>query len=52
MTPDIYNFIPVPLVETDKYIVVAYRHFFAAKQTGSVKIKIHDDNGKPFIATL
>ena len=34
MTPDISDFIPGPLVETDKYIEVADGGFFIAKQTG------------------
>ena len=38
--------------ETDKYIEVADGHFFTAKKTGEVQIKMCDDNGKPFIATL
>ena len=39
-------------METDKYIEVADGNFFTAKQTGQVQIKIRDNNGKPFIATL
>ena len=34
ITLDISNFIPVSLVETDKYIEVADEHFVTAKQTG------------------
>ena len=52
MTPDISDFIPVSLVETYKYINVADGYSFAAKQIGSVQIKMHDINGKPFISTL
>ena len=52
MTPEISDFIPVLLVETDKYIEFADGNFFTAKQTGVVPIKSHDNNGKPFISTL
>ena len=52
MTPNISDFIPGSLVETDKYTGVAYGHFVTAKQTGKVQIEICDENGKPFIATL
>ena len=34
MTPDISDFIPGSLVETDKYIEVVDEHFVIAKQTG------------------
>ena len=52
MTPGISDFIPGLLGETDKYIKVAYEHFVTAKQSGEVQIKMRDDNGKLFIATL
>ena len=52
MTPDISDFIPVSLAETHEYIKFAYGHFITAKQIEKVQIKISDDNGKPFIATL
>ena len=39
MTPDISDFIPGLLVETDKI-------------TGVVQIKMRENNGKPIIATL
>ena len=52
MTPDISDFVPGSLVETDKYIEVVDGHFFTAKQTGEVQINMHDDNGKLFIATV
>ena len=51
-TPDISDFIPGSLVETDKYIEVADGIFFTAKQTGEVQTKMRDDNGEPFLATL
>ena len=52
MKPDNSNFILVLLVEAYKYIEVADGNFVTAKQTGEVKIKMCDDNGKLFIATL
>ena len=52
MTPEISDFLPGLLVETDKYVEVADEHFFTAKQTGEVQIKMCGKNGKPFIATL
>ena len=52
MPPDISDLIPGSLMETDKYIEVSYRHFVTAKQTGHVQIEIHDNNIKPFTATL
>ena len=39
-------------MEKDKYIEVTYGNFSIAKQTGGVQIRMRDDNGKPFIATL
>ena len=33
-TPEISYFIPIFLVETDKYIEVAYENFVTEKQTG------------------
>ena len=39
MTPDISNFTPVSMVETDKYIEVADGIFITAKQTGKFQIK-------------
>ena len=33
MTPDISDFVPLSLVETDKYNEVAYVHYITAKQT-------------------
>ena len=37
MTPNILDFIPGSLVETDKYIKLASGNFFTAKQTGQVQ---------------
>ena len=36
MTPDISDFIPGQLVETEKYIEVADGNFFTSKRTGQV----------------
>ena len=52
MTPEVSDFIPGTLEDTDKYIEVADGHHVTAKQKGRVQIKMCDDNGKPFIATL
>ena len=52
MTPDISNFILGLLAETDKYIEVVDGHFIAAEKIVEVRIKMRDDNGKTFIATL
>ena len=52
MTPEVSDFIPGTLEDTDKYIGVADGHHVTAKQNGQVKIQMCDDNGKPFIATL
>ena len=52
MTPEVSNFIPVTLEDTDKYIEVADGHHVMAKQKGQVRIQICDDNGKTFITTL
>ena len=52
MTPEISYFIPGSLEDTDKYIEVADGNHVTTKQKGPVQIKICDDNGKTFIATL
>ena len=52
MTPEIPNFLPGSLLETDKYIEVINENFITSKQTEVVQINMHDDNGKPFIETL
>ena len=52
MTPEITDFIPGSLEDTDKFIDVADRHHVTAKQKGSVRIQMCDDNGKKFVATL
>ena len=52
MTPDISDLIPVLLVEIDKYIEVVDGHFVKAKKKRKARIKMRDNNGKPFIADL
>ena len=52
MTPEVQDFIPGSLEDTDKYIEVADGHHVTAKQNGQVQIQMCDDNGKTFIATL
>ena len=52
MTPEVTDFVPGSLEDTDKYIEVADGHHVTAKQKGQVRIKICEDNGKTFIATL
>ena len=52
MTPEVTDFIPVSLGDTDKFIEVADGHQVTAKQKGSVHIQMWDDNGKTFVATL
>ena len=52
MTPEVSDFILGTLEDTDKYIEVADGHHVTAKQKGQVQIKMCDDNGNPFIATL
>ena len=52
MTLEVSNFIQVTLEDKDKYIEVADGHHVTAKQKGQVRIKMCDDNGKTFIATL
>ena len=52
MTLEVTDFIPGSLEDTDKYIEVADRHHVTAKQKGSVRIQMFDDNGETFIAML
>ena len=44
MTPEVTDFIPGSLEDTDKFIEVADRHHVTAKQKSSVRIQICDDN--------
>ena len=52
MTPKISDFIPDSLKDKDEYIEVADRNYVTVKQKGQVRIKMCDNNGKTFIATL
>ena len=52
MTPEVMDFIPGSLEDTDKYIEFADGHHVTAKQKVQARIKMCDNNGKPFIATL
>ena len=52
MTPEVTDFIPGSLEDTDKFIEVADGHHVTAKQKVSVRIQMFDDNGKTFVATL
>ena len=52
MTPEVMDFIPGSLEDTDKFIEVADRHHVTAKQKGSVRIEMSDDNGKTSVTTL
>ena len=52
MTPEVSDFIPGSLEDTDKYIKVADGHHVTAKQKSQVRIQMWDDNGKSFITKL
>ena len=52
MTPEVTDFIPGSLEDTDKFIEVADGHHATAIKKGSVRIQMNDDNGKTFVATL
>ena len=52
MKPEVSDFIPGSLENTNKHIEVANRHHVTAKQKGQVRIKMCNNNGDPFIATL
>ena len=52
MTPEVTDFIPGSLEDTDKFIEVADGHHVTAKQKGSVLIQKFDNNGNTFFATL
>ena len=52
MTPEVSDFIPGSLEDTDKYIEVVDIHHVTTKQKGQVQIKMCNDHGDPFIATL
>ena len=52
MTPEVSDFIPGLLEDTDKHIEVTGGHNVTVKQKGQVQIKMCDDNGDNFTATL
>ena len=52
MTPEVTDYISGSLEDTDKFIEVADGHHVTAKQKCSVRIRMFDDNGKTFVATL
>ena len=52
MTPEVSDFIPGSLENTDRHIEVAVRHHVPAKQKGQVQIKMCYNNRDTFIATL
>ena len=52
MTPEVSDFIPGSLENTDKHIEVAYGNHVMAKQKVQVRIKMCNDNRDTFILTL
>ena len=52
MTPEITDFVPGLLEDMDKFIEVADGHHVTAKQKGSVRIQMCNDNGRKLFATL
>ena len=52
MTPEVSDFIPDSLEDTDKNIEFADGHHVTAKQKVQVGIKMCNNNRDPFIATL
>ena len=52
MTPEVSDFIPGLLEDTDKHIKIADGHYFTTKQKGQVRIKMCDDSRATFIVTL
>ena len=52
MTPEVTDFVPGSLEDTDKFIEFADRHHVTAKQKGSVRIQMCDDNENKLSATL
>ena len=49
MTPEVTDFVPLSLEDTDKFIEVADGHHVTEKQKVSVRIQMCDDNGKTFV---
>ena len=52
MIPELSDFIPGMLEDTNKHIEVADGHHVTAKKKGQVRIKMCNNHGDPFIATL
>ena len=52
MTPEVSYLFPGSLEDMDEYTEVADGYHVTAKQKGQLRIKMCDDNGKTFIATL
>ena len=52
MTPQASYFIPGSLEDTKEYIEVSDGHHIMAKQNRQVQIKVCNNNGETFIATL
>ena len=52
MTPEVSDFIAGLLDDRDKHIEIADRNHITAEQKGEVQIKMCNNNGDHFIATL
>ena len=52
MTPEVSDFIPGSLEDTDEHIEVVDGHHVTVKQKGQLRIKMCNKKGYPFIATL
>ena len=52
MAPEVTDFIPGLLEDTDKFIGFVGGNHVTAKQKGSVPLQMCDNNGKTFVATL
>ena len=52
MKPEVSDFIPGSLEDTDKHIKVSDGHHVTAKQKGQAQIKMYKNHRDPFIATL
>ena len=52
MKPEVTDFIPGSLEDTDKFVEVADGHHVTAKQKSVVQIKMCHDNRNTFVATL
>ena len=52
MMPQVLDFLPGSLDDTNKNIQVADRHYVTTKQKGKARIKIYNDNRDILIARL